>query len=275
MKKLLLVVFVTSVCLMFMLCFNEPTHKSVYLDESSIPIAPPVVMYPPQDKAIVDEINARNSNIQSFQSDIRCEIQHKLFVRISGKLFYEKPKSSRLIFDSIIGTEADLGSNQDHFWFWSRKMQPKGLYYASHIDLWKTRLKPGLNPIWMVQSLTLDVIDLKNTNFENYKGNLLLRKFDIGTNGEPVTRLTIIDRTKKIILGNYLLDNNDKLISSMEVVEFNGLIPKVMLIIWQDPMGQRVSLKWSMYNQVVNGTISTTKFQMPTSYSPLIDMGKE
>lgn len=274
MKKFLWITFVVSICLMFLLFFDERSHKSIYLDEDKLPVAT-APMFPPHDKSIVDDINMRNSQILSFQSDIRCEIQHKLFVRISGKLFYEKPRSSRLIFNSILGTEADLGSNQNLFWFWSSKMQPKGLYFASHEDLWKTRLKPGLNPVWMVQSLTLDVIDLKNTNFENYKGNLLLRKFDVGINGEPVTRLTIIDREKKVILGNYLLDKNDKLISSMEVVEFNDLTPKTMLIIWQDPMGQRVSLKWSMYNQVVNGNIPTHRFQLPTSYSPVIDMGKD
>lgn len=274
MNKFLLAVFVTSVCLMLCCMFDTTHHKAIYLDEDSVPVST-VSKIPPQYKPIIDEINNRNTNIKTYQCDIRCEIQHKLFVKISGKLLYEKPRSSRLIFDSLLGTEADLGSNKDRFWFWSKKMQPKGLYYASHEDLWKTRLKPGLNPLWMVQSLTLDVIDTVNTTFDAYNGNLLLRKQDIGTNGEPVSRLTLIDKEKRIILGNYLFDKNNKLISSMEVTEFNGLIPKVMLIIWQDPMGQRVSLKWSMYNQVINDTISINKFQMPTSYSPLIDMGKD
>lgn len=267
-------IIVACVSLMFMLFFHDQHVKAIYLDEDRIPNKQTTPYYPAADKAIVDEINSRNALIKTFQCDIRCEVQHKLLVKVSGKLAYEKPKSSRLVFESFLGVEADLGSNNKLFWFWSKKMQPRALYYALHEDLWKTRLKPGLHPLWMMECLTFDVIDFKNINFENYNGKLLLRKFDVGINGEPVTRLIIIDRNQKVIIGHYLLDQTDKLISSMEVTEFIGQIPKSMLVIWQDPMGQRVSLKWTLTNQSINDTIPTTTFQLP-SFSPSVDMGKD
>lgn len=112
----------------------------------------------------VNAVNFRNETIKSFScSDMEVKLwEGGMRIRLQGSLYYEKPKGFRMRINSVFGEEVDLGSNDDVFWYWSRRNKRKGLYYAHHEDFQKTRLKTPFNPLFIRASLGLDLIHFEN-----------------------------------------------------------------------------------------------------------------
>ena len=103
---------------------------------------------------IIEAINLKNSKIKTFYcDDIKIKAIKKLTVNLKGKIYFEKDKNFRMFTSSILGKESDIGSNDNQFWFWSRKMNPPALHYAKYEDIYKTRLKTPFHPIWTIECL--------------------------------------------------------------------------------------------------------------------------
>ncbi len=258
------------------LFFVPPKAKPLYTSDKYYPTTPTLTTS--ADQLLIQEINQRNNLIKTFQASLRGEIKRLVKVQIHGDVYYEKPKNCSFTIRTRLTKEVEMGSNNSHFWFWSRRMRPPTLYYAKHSDLYKTRLKPAFNPVWMIQSLNIDPINTNGANLENYEGYLRVVTKERATNGQIVTKAVLINRERKLVVGHYLFDDSNELITSMEINDFfvcNGFsVPSEVQVIWVDTNGERVALEWKMENHKMNVGIPSSYFRMPT-ISPAVDMGSD
>ena len=173
----------------------------------------------------IERINQKNLQIKTFSCQVDIEIPRKITFHMVGSINYEKDKKFRMVAESRMGKEIDIGSNQNYFWFWSKRMQPPNLYYASYDHLMQTSLKTPFNPLWMMESLGLNEIILKNKSFYRYGNYLIAKETKLSTQREPVVQLILVDPNKNVIIGNYLYKEG-KLIASTEITSFtqNGSI---------------------------------------------------
>jgi hypothetical protein len=216
----------------------------------------------------IERINSRNKKIKSITAEgIRIKVNQKTSVNVFGNLSMEKQKNFRLkIWHSMTGIEMDIGSNEEIFWFWSKRMTPPALYFAKHENTNKTMLKAPLNPMWIMQSLGLNSIDLKNKEFKKIEDNWAIVEKSISSTGDLVKIAILIDANKDLILGNYLYDKNFKLIASSEIKNYtidsktNSLVPKDILIIWYD---ENISMECKFSKIQTNLSIKEQHWEKP------------
>ena len=103
-------------------------------------------------ESLIIDVNNKNSTILSFRSN--CEIQFNISpIKLDGTIQYKKNNNFKMITESAFGKESEIGSNDIMFWFWSKRMEPRALYYAYNTDLELTRLKAPFNPVFVRQTL--------------------------------------------------------------------------------------------------------------------------
>jgi hypothetical protein len=215
---------------------------------------------------VIKAINDRNEKITSlYVPSINMKIKQKMTVNTTGSMYFQKEKRYRMTVISVFGQEMDVGSNDTHFWFWSKRMDPPDLFYARHEDLDKAMLKTPLNPSWLIESLTLGKIDTKNIEVGQLKGNWVVLQKRKAARGEDVTVATLISKEQNPrILGNYLYNSQGKMIASTEVSNYfdmNGLlVPKTMFITWYE---EGLTMEWSLGQPQINVQIPESVWQIP------------
>ncbi len=220
-------------------------------------------------------INRRNSQIRTFVcNDVDIRYSEKVRVRISGTMVMEKEKKFRMKIRSVVGLEMDLGSNDTHFWFWSKRMDSPYLHYARHEDLGKSMLKTPLNPGWLMAALNLGLLDTSGCRLIKHKQFFAIVSAKKGAGDEPITVLTLISPEKKAVVGHYLYDQNGKMTASTEVRSFQQsggfTVPHEMLIIWYE---EGVQFEWTLNSPKVNSGIDPQNWSMPEMKNS-IDMGR-
>lgn len=237
----------------------------------------PLSNKPEKDRAtlLIEEVNELNSRIDSFyceNMDIR--IRKDITYRLSGFMAYKKPVFFRTHNYSVLGQETDIGSNERLFWFWSRRMTPPALHFSSHEDVQKTRLKTPFNPKWMMESLSMNQIDLKNVEIVKNGSNIAVLQQRISTLNRPVLKITLVNPKTKTIIGHYIVEN-DQVVVSTEIESFQTVdghrVPKVVNIIW---FREGIAIRWEFNNPKVNQSIAPSMWEMPNMRSK-INMGEE
>lgn len=218
---------------------------------------------------LISKINEKNSLIQTISSDVQIKYG---YIPLKANMVYEKDHNFRMMVHSLFGSEMDIGSNSDSFWFWSKRMKPSGLYYASYTDIYNCRLKDAFHPLWMIESLGVEKINLNNV--KSNKKYIIITEKRKSVSDTTVTKITLIDKNLEAIVGHYLLNDNGVIISA-EVKEFSNikghLIPKRILTIWHQ---ENVSLNWSLNEIRVNNKIDSYNWKMP-QYKKMINMSTD
>jgi hypothetical protein len=203
--------------------------------------------------ALIRQINFKNSKIRNLTGNVRIQSKY----RLRAVLFYEKDLKFRMQIKSITGLESDIGSNSDYFWFWSKRMKPPALYFAKHEDIYKTRLKTPLHPVWIME--TLGVGKIHEGHVWKMGNNWLILEARKGTN-EPVIKATLIDSNLGTVIGHYLFDKNGKIIVSVEVKSFYKGCPKEMIILWYK---ENIQMIWTFRDLQINTNIDDRNWGMP------------
>ena len=225
---------------------------------------------------VVEEINIRNSKVKNFASNATITISG-VPVNLSAFIAYEKNKNFRLIANSILGKETDIGSNSHFFWFWSKRMVPNALYYAKYEDLNKTRLRTPFNPSWMMESFCLSTLDTDKAVVIDQEGKYL-RLIEKRKNavGNVIFKATLIDPQQKIIYGHYLYNETGRPIASTEIKQYfklpNGdYLPAKFLITWHE---ENVKMTLILNRPQLNVRINEEVWDLPRMRN-VIDMGKD
>jgi hypothetical protein len=75
--------------------------------------------------------------------------------RVDGRLALERPRNFKLELSHIRSTVADIGSNDERFWFWFSNKKDKSVYVCNYEDLASTSLAVTYQPDWIAESLGL------------------------------------------------------------------------------------------------------------------------
>jgi len=122
---------------------------------------------------------------------------------LQGKLALELPRNFKLgLFMPISGqAAADIGSNEQEFWFWAKDSPDKAVYYCNYDETGASPMSAaGLQPDWIIEALGLRVVTdaeaakIKVTRGKT-PGTLTLTESQATTRGEPLIKETVLDET--------------------------------------------------------------------------------
>jgi hypothetical protein len=237
----------------------------------------PILECPGQDidgALLIRYINQQQFRVRSLTATVHIQATKELTIRLSGQLAYQESKCFRLRTESRFGLELDLGSNADVFWFWSKRMRPPALYYATHDNYLKTPLKAPFDPLWMMRCLNFAPIDNQNIKVRESRGQVVVRSMCVNNLGQLIQEATVIDPLRKLVVGHYLCNEENQVIASAEVKEFQevgGLVlPSKIKFSWYE---ERTSMNWDITDVRVNGFVRTDYFRLP-SMGHMIDMSR-
>jgi len=248
----------------------EPTSTLKYKRDD---IRGATILAKEKEPPAIQIANRRNSQIKNFSCD---NIQVKAWqggvkLKLTASMYYEKDNKFRMITNSVFGKELDIGSNDNQFWFWSKRMRPQALYFADHKDFNKTRLRTPFNPKWMVASLGLDTIDISKCKTVEMKDKLICVSEHTNSIGEPITKMTYVNKLTNRVDGFLLVDKSNQKIASGEVLAWNGDLPQQILYVWFE---ENTSMLFDLSGQRSNTAIDPRFWQMPNT-QPRIDMSKD
>jgi hypothetical protein len=135
-------------------------------------------------------------------------------------LFVQQPKNFRLRAKSgVIGQVADVGSNDQEFWFWVYGDKPPYLYHCTHADLARgVRLPFPVQPEWVMEALGLARRD--QNGLANYRVEVRGDSFELiedatSPQGERVQKVTVFKNPRATgstphVVELKLLDANGK-----------------------------------------------------------------
>lgn len=237
---------------------------------SQIPDAPlqPKVELPP----LVKEINARSAAIKSIACD---DVDMKVWqgghrYKLSGVLYYEKPRNFRMEISSVMGKEVDVGANDQYFWYWSRRDKNPGLHYAAHADVNKTRLKTPFNPMFLRSTLGVEELPGVDCKIVETQKDYMLSYPRLNASGDPIVFSVFVNKERKQIDGYVVTNRAGKSIASCEVQQYSGDIPTKILYNWHEE--SRVMLL--QFNRPrVNAAVGSGTWAMP-NYTPKINMAE-
>lgn len=226
---------------------------------------------PSKSEILIKEFNQINSQISSFDSsDIFVKVwENGMRFRISGAMHYEKPKRFRFKIWTPMGLEMDFGSNDQLFWYWSRRDIHPGLYYASYEDYHKTCLKTPFNPVFLRESLGLDEIDVSNAGITENDKYVIPTWQKINAMNEKVLYSMFLNKTTKRMDGIVISNLSGKILASCEIT-YEGLLPKRILYDWQE---EQKSLTIEFNQVFTNRSAPSSLWELP-QYYPKFDMGK-
>ena len=70
----------------------------------------------------------------------------------------ERPRNFRLQLTHFNDSKADIGSNDEEFWFWVLNPKDRSIYWCNYDDLESSSLAVTYQPDWIIDALGLKPI---------------------------------------------------------------------------------------------------------------------
>jgi hypothetical protein len=237
----------------------NPSNQGRYISET------------PSAAQLVAQLNATSQRIQSLECRdvwIQAKQGHQP-VDLPGALLCQKNRNFRLTARMVGQPAVDIGSNEQEFWFWISKAEPPYLYHCSYADLARggIRLPFPFQPDWVMEALGMADRD-PNGAYEPVKATRdtfeLVQK-TIGSQGQPVRKVTIFSRTQGLpVLGHRLEDAAGKEICTAQIRERRYdqnnqvIVPRQVKLTWP---AQQLTMDLKLDDMRVNGTIEPDRGQ--------------
>ncbi|MFO7908154.1 MAG: hypothetical protein ACQESR_29710 [Planctomycetota bacterium] len=179
---------------------------------------------PSMDEAIY-AVNANTERVEQLRTEnatLRCEGIAMPALRLN--MAYERPRHFRLRAElsQFTGRELDLGSNDELFWFWIRRAQQPGIYYARH-DEFAVSPARDLIPIEPHRlPETLGLVRFEQTEHHagpTLRDNLLEIRSRIPSPRGDMTRVILLDATYGWIVEQHYYDASGQLLFSARASE--------------------------------------------------------
>jgi hypothetical protein len=191
-----------------------------FLDRYASP-GPRVLPPTPILSQVLDAVNVNTAKVQSFRTS-RATLSGPGFPSLHADLAFEAPRRFRLRADTALtGAEADLGSNDELFWFWVRRTppgQPPAIYFCRHDQFAQSaagRSMP-MDPSWLIESLGLvrfDPGEQHSGPVPRGRGRLAVSTVQ-NRPGGCMTRIVVVDDVRGWVLEQYLYDQQRQLVAS-------------------------------------------------------------
>jgi hypothetical protein len=153
----------------------------------------------------IAEHNRNADLVQSLEAKPTIAVRAKaMHVQADGRLGMLRPQSFKLELTHMGQKKADIGSNDDEFWFWVQSEEDRSIYWCNYKDLGSSILSVTYQPDWIMEALGLkpitpeeaDAIRVEKTDNPNLSALVFpLTK----TRGESYQRMMIVSNyTRKV-----------------------------------------------------------------------------
>ncbi len=173
----------------------------------------------PSLATVANIVNQNSARVTSLQSSNASISSSQMPGSLSANLAMQRNRRFRLKADfALSGTEVDLGSNDEQFWVWVRRGNPKALYFCRHDEFHRSQAQAILpvQPEWLIDAFGLTMID-PNGNYVGPepvgRGRLRLTS-TLQTARGPLTKVTVVDAQYGDVLEQHLYDGTSQLIAS-------------------------------------------------------------
>jgi hypothetical protein len=142
---------------------------------------------PRTSNELITYLNKNSQPIQTIESD-NVDItvtQNGQPFGLSGRLAFQKGRNFRMVASAVGSTEADLGSNEQEFWFWMKRNDPPDLFFCSYNDLPAAQVKLPLQPDWIAEALCVQELNPAEYEMRDYPHGIELTK-KVTVNGEEL-----------------------------------------------------------------------------------------
>lgn len=121
----------------------------------------------PSAQQVVGHLNQQASLVRSLEAqDLTITVNEGGLNNYSarGWLFYQKPRNFRLQAEALRSTEADIGSNDQEFWFWFKRNRPPALFHCAYNEFPKVKnLNLPVHPDWVAEALGVQELNPNET----------------------------------------------------------------------------------------------------------------
>lgn len=232
---------------------------------------------------IVDHINDSRSRLTCWRStDVRIKADGEgiLEPTLSAKICVQSPRDLRLTASSLVGPEVDFGANDERFWLWIKRQEPKVVLTGSHEGHGRQELMPiPFSPAWLMEALGVVPIQTQGLRLERDSGtsNEARLVSAVADGGQATRRIMVVDLRSGLITRHALYDDNDQLVASAEMSDFRAsggfVLPHSIELNWPET---KTVLKLKIGKIEVNPSVPETTFKLP-SYPDyrLVDLDHE
>jgi hypothetical protein len=247
---------------------------------------PRVLPPSPTLEQVIAVVNRNSSQIRSFSTN-HASLSGQGVPALGASVAFERPLRFRLRAQGAFGTEADLGSNDELFWFWLRRSQPPAMYYCRHDQFAASpaRQTTPFEPKWLIEALGVMEFDPALPHQGPYPMPNDRLRIDTICNmpDGPVTKITVIDASQGWVLEQHVYDARHKLLARSvatghRVDPASGLVmPTAVEITFPNPGGPAGGerMRISLGNVEINRPSGdpATLWAMPNYPSvPLVDL---
>jgi hypothetical protein len=179
---------------------------------------PPIFTAQPTLSQIVEAVNRNSSRIQTLSTN-HATLSGPGIPTLRASIVFERPRRLRLRAETgLSGPELDLGSNDELFWIWIRRNEPKALYYCRHAEFSNSPVRQTfpIDPDWLIEALGITGFDPALAHQgPTPLGEGRLQVTTVVDSPEGTSRkVTVVDGRSGLVLEQYLYDKYDQLVAS-------------------------------------------------------------
>jgi hypothetical protein len=194
-------------------CYRNPL--------ATAPLAPQVLQPQAQLGDVATAVNENTSRVRSLKSSQASVALSAgmMPISLSADIALERPQRFRMkAAYSFLGPVADLGSNDELYWFWAKTLQPPALFYGRHDQFHQSPARQivPLEPAWLVEAfglVTFNPHEQHQGPTPDQQGRLRIQTLRQTPSG-PLTKLTIVDARSALVLEQHLFDQQGRLLIS-------------------------------------------------------------
>jgi hypothetical protein len=252
-------------CLLVGLVLSGCSWRGGSLGRPRGPQAPVVLQPGVTAQQIVAAVNQNTARVQTYVSyNARFSVPGLSAIPLmQGNIALERPLKFRLqAGTAVTGSEIDLGSNPELFWFWVRHNNPPALYFCRH-DQYATSAAPQMLPVdpnWIGDALGLVELNPSASYegpFPRSDGSLELRS-TISTPSGPMTRVVVVDKERAWVLEQHLYDSASTPVAS--AVAENFVYDPVAMV----SLPRRVTMRVPQADMALTVDIGQLSVNVPT-----------
>ncbi|WP_435005916.1 hypothetical protein P12x_003655 [Tundrisphaera lichenicola] len=179
-------------------------------------------------KKFVDQHNQNAAAIKAVSARPRIEasVDGKA-AGVKGYMDFERPRGFRLALRGTgVGQVADIGSNDQEFWFWIKDNEQKAIYFCDYKDVNDSQLAITYQPDWIIESLGFREIDEREaatiaaTTPVDHPELLILTQARRDNRGEMLKKETIVNKETGRIKEHRLWSANKELLAKATVTNY-------------------------------------------------------
>lgn len=233
----------------------------------------------PTAEALVNYLNDCSRRLQSIDcSELDLDAKQNMNGgSLRGWMVCSKPRSFRMTAKLVGKDVADMGSNEQEFWWWIGQSDPPYLFHCSYDAMQNNRVRMSLpfQPEWMLEALGMaEYGPAQNYTINVTQNTIELSEQSQTPSGQPVRKVTVFARgvtqgSVPQVTAHILQDAKGGVICAAYITEVTrdpsgAIVPKrVRLECPQDRMELKMTLRSVTINQPIEQQRAVRLFSRP------------